>query len=212
MRNPSGDTIPGLLVENVSRELVLAVEDGLVVGARRAFVSSKDMAKGHRPSVVGQLRHFHMNEAFHQSLEGAGIVCSPIKGNALVTGSSGMFKLARFNIKEGLWVNARRSQTRKHMALANRAIEPLVQPGFFDEYRRPDSAVAFFVGIFSGAPSESPSSIDIAVPNRDMSGWLFREPLQAFLERYEAVAKQEDLAKPKLKSHVRSRRKDGTAG
>ena len=43
-----------------------------------------------------------------------------------------------------------------------------------------------------------------------MTGWLFREPLSAFLERYEAVAKQEDLAKPKLKPHVRGRRKGGT--
>ena len=209
MPSPSSDTIPGLLVENVTRELVLAVEDGLIVGARRAFVSSKDMAQGHRPSVVGQLRHFHMNETFHQSLESVGVISSPIKGNALVTGTSGMFKLARFNIKEGLWVNARRSQTRKHMSMANRAIEPLVQPGFFDDYRRPDEAVAFFVGIFSGAPAESPSSIDIAVPNRDMTGWLFREPLSAFLERYEAVVKQQDLAQPKLKAHVRRRRKDG---
>jgi hypothetical protein len=42
-----------------------------------------------------------------------------------------------------------------------------------------------------------------------MTGWLFREPLSAFLERYEAVVKQQDLAQPKLKAHVRRRRKDG---
>lgn len=207
----NGDTIPGLLVDNISRDLALAIEDGLIVGSRRAFASSQGMAKGHLPSVVGQMRHFHMNETFHQALQGADVNATAIRGNALVTGMSGMFKLARFNVKEGMWVNARRSQTRRHMALANKTIEPLVQLGFFDDYQRPDAAVAFFVGIFSGSLTEAPVSVDIAVPNRDMTGWLFRESITDFLERYEAAPAQEDLAKPKLKPNAQRRAKDGTA-
>jgi hypothetical protein len=79
-----------------------------------------------------------------------------------------------------------------------------VQHPLFDQYTRPSSAVAFFVSCFSGSPrvnADGPVSISIAVPDRDMRGWLFRESLTTFLERYEpTVGDQVDLAKPKLKT------------
>jgi hypothetical protein len=43
-------------------------------------------------------------------------------------------------------------------------------------------------------------SVQIAVPDREMRGWLFREPVSAFVQRYEQKpGAQDDLAKPKLK-------------
>lgn len=111
--------------------------------------------------------------------------------------------LARFNIQEGFWINGRRSQTRRQMSLANEAIEPLVQPSLFAPQLAPPDAVAFFVGCFSGSLSVSPHrpvSIQIAVPDRSMKGWLFKEPLHEFVQRYDApVPAQEDLARPSLK-------------
>jgi hypothetical protein len=89
------------------------------------------------------------------------------------------------------------------MSYANKAIEPLVQPELFDEYTSPSDAVAFFVACFSGSlhiQPDSPVSIQIAVPDREMRGWLFKEALNAFLQRYEQKpVLQDDLAKPKLK-------------
>lgn len=197
-------SIPALLVRNVSRELVMGVEDALKSGAERAYGAASGMDEGHLPHVVGQLRHFKMNEAFHQALAVGQAQPSPIRGNGLITGRAGIFTLGRFNIPAGFWVNGRRSHIRQQMALANKALEPLVQTALFEQYAEPSSAVAFFVACFSGSlklQPEGPVAIHIAVPDHDMRGWLFRECLSTFLQRYEPATSttQPDLVTPKLK-------------
>lgn len=208
------DTIPGLLRLSLSRELVMGIEEALSVGAQRAHAASKGMDEGHLPHVVGQLRHFHMNEAFHRALEMGEASPTAIRGNGIVSGRAGVFTLARFNIPDGFWINGRRSHTRRQMSFANKAIEPLVQPELFDQYTAPADAVAFFVACFSGSlhiQPDSPMSIQIAVPDREMRGWLFKEPLNAFLQRYEQEpAAQDDLAKPKLKK-IKKQGNEGNA-
>lgn len=215
MPQPTLETIHALLVKNVPREVVMGVEDALAVGAQRAYVAARGMDEGHLPHVVGQLRHFHMNEAFQRALAANGAEPSPIRGNGIVTGRTGVFTLARFNIPEGFWINGRRSRTRKQMSLANMAIEPLVQPELFSGYQPPSDAVAFFVACFSGSLNiqpESPVSIQIAVPDRYMRGWLFKEPLDEFVKRYDQMpVGQHDLAVPKLKKNIgKQQDKDGT--
>lgn len=203
MPQPQKDSIPDLLLRNIPRELIMAVDEALEVGARRAYAASQGMDKGHLPHVMGQLRHFHMNESFHRALAMGGTSPTAIRGNSIVSGCSGLFKLARFNIPEGFWINGRRSHTRRQMAYANRAIEPLVQPDLFDRFVEPSEAVAFFVACFSGSlltQPEAPLSVQIAVPDREMRGWLFRESVSAFVQRYEQKpVSQDDLAIPKLK-------------
>jgi len=203
MTKPEPNPIAALLMQNVTRELVLGVEEALMAGSQRAFGAARGMDEGHLPHVVGQLRHFHMNEALYRTFAASDAAPSPIRGNGLVTGRAGVFTLARFNIKLGLWVNGRRSQTRRQMALANSAIEPLVQPGLFDRALPPSEGVAFFVSCFSGDLNvlpDVPVSIYIAVPDHTMTGWLFREPLSLFVQRYqEEPAAQDDLANPTLK-------------
>lgn len=197
------DSISELLVQHIPRGLVMGIDEALIAGAQRAHAASKGMAEGHLPHVVGQLRHFHMNEAFHRALEMAEASPTAIRGNGIVSGQAGIFTLARFNIPEGFWINGRRSHARRQMSFANKAIEPLVQPELFNQYSTPSSAVVFFVACFSGSlhiQPDSPVSIQIAVPDREMRGWLFKEPLDAFLQRYEQMpVSQDDLAKPKLK-------------
>ena len=70
MTQPIQETIYDLLVRNIPRELVMALEEAKLVGAQRAYVAARGMDDGHLPSVVGQLRHFHMNELFHRALQG----------------------------------------------------------------------------------------------------------------------------------------------
>lgn len=216
MSKPIHETIHDLIVNNVSRELVLSVEDALAAGAQRAYAAARGMNEGHLPHVVGQLRHFYMNEAFQRALAANAAQPSPIRGNGIVTGRAGVFTLARFNIPVGFWINGRRSQTRRLMSLANAAIEPLIQPELFAAYQAASDAVAFFVGCFSGnlnVQPETPMSIQIAVPDRHMREWLFRESLEDFLKRYDkASQRQDDLAMPKLKKNIRKQQdKDGTA-
>jgi hypothetical protein len=209
-------TIPALLVKNISRELILSVEEALDIGAERAFSAAVGMDDGHLPHVVGTLRHFHMNETFHTALVVNNSSPSPIKGNGVVTGRTGIFTVARFNIPEGFWINGRRSKTRRQMSYANKAIEPLVQPELFNNYETPTEATVFFVSCFSRSLHIHPTrpvSIDIAVPDREMRGWLFRESVSEFLKRYDqAPVKQSDLAVPKLKNNIKKQKdKDGTA-
>ncbi len=215
MAQPTEETIQDLLLRNIPREIVMGIEDALTVGAQRAYTAAHGMDNGHLPSVVGQLRHFHMNESFQRALAAGDASPSPLRGNQIVTGRTGVFTLARFNIKEGLWINGRRSETRRQMSKANAAIEPLVQPELFADYVPPSEAVAFFVACFAGSlrsQPESPVSIQIAVPDRKMQGWLFREPLDAFIKRYDQkpVEGQDDLAIPKLKKNIGKQDKDGT--
>lgn len=193
----------------------MGIEDALTVGAQRAYFAANGMDDGHLPSAVGQLRHFHMNESFQRALVVNNASPSPIRGNAIVTGRTGIFTLARFNIKEGIWINGRRSHTRRQMSMANMAIEPLVQPELFSDYEPPSQAVAFFVACFAASlhiQPESPVSIQIAVPNRNMNGWLFRESITSFAKRYDQKpeSQQGDLAKPKLKKNIGKQNKNGT--
>ncbi len=102
----------------------------------------------------------------------------------------------------------------RQLSFANKAIEPLVQPELFDTYVPPTEAVAFFVACFASSKSvrsESPSSIQIAVPNRNMTGWLFKESVALFLQRYEKnFGSQHDLAKPILKRNIGKKDQNGT--
>jgi len=217
MAQPTRETIHDLLLRNIPRELVMGLEEAKLVGAQRAYGAARGMDDGHLPSVVGQLRHFHMNEAFHRALAVGGASPSPLRGNQIVTGRAGIFTLARFNTKYGVWNSGRRSETRKQMALANAAIEPLVHPGLFADYVPPSGAVVFLVACFTGSlhmQPEAPISIQIAVPDRNMNGWLFRESIDAFIKRYDqkSTTAQDDLAKPKLKKNIgKQQDKDGTA-
>lgn len=199
------ETVPDLLVRNIPRDLVMGVEDALLVGAGRGFRASRDMHDGHRPHALGQMRHFHMNETFFDALVVAGGAPTPIKGNNLVVGRAGIFSLGRFNVSGSVWNGAARSKTRKQMALANKAVEPLVQHGLFEAAQPITAATAFFVASFSGSIAtdpETPLGIDIAVPDSRLKNWLFRESLQKFLARYDAVSAQVDVAFPTLKVGV----------
>lgn len=215
MTEPTAETIPALLVRNISREIILGVQEALVVGAQRAYTAARGMDDGHLPHIVGQLRHFHMNESFHRALAASDATPAPIRGNGIVTGRAGVFTLARFNMPEGFWINGRRSRCRREMSMANQAIEPLVQPELFADYEPPSEAVAFFVSCFSRplqVHPESPVSIHIAVPDRLMKGWLFRESVDAFIDRYDQKPLlQHDLVLPKLKKNIGNRQgKNGT--
>lgn len=195
-------TIAGLLVANIPREMPLAMEELLEAGARRAHAAAKGMADGHLAHVIGQMRHFHMNEGFAAALEGLGAQPTPIRGNRLVVGTAGIFRVGRFNITQGPWYNARRSVQRKMLAEANLHLEPLVLGDLYEQPKPITQGSAFFVCVFSSSVTrgEVPMSIEIAVPDSSMKGWLFRESLGRFLLRYNQATVQADKAKPTLKA------------
>lgn len=195
------------LVSNLPRDLLLRIEENLMAGAGSAYFAARGMNEGHLANVVGQMRHFHMNEQFADALSAGDACPSPLKGNGLVVGRVGPLRLGRFNSRIGPWNNARRSTQRRLLAAANLSIEPLVNFGLFDEDENVvvSEATVFFVGVFSGSLAYSPDrplTIDIAVPDSQLTGWLFKEPVAQFVNRYNATHTQIDNAKPLLKSAV----------
>lgn len=206
MSQPSRKAIAELIMQNIPRDLLLGIEEGLNVGAARAFSASRSMHTGHVKHAVGQMRAFHMNETFNDALLAGGANPTPIKGNSLVVGRAGMLTLSRFNVSARSWNNGRRSAMRRQLAQANQAIEQLVQPGLFAPTPITQATV-FFVASFSGSMSyepEAPQTIYIAVPDKDMKSWIFQEPLERFCSRYFEVENpvQPDMAQPKLKPGV----------
>lgn len=206
--------IEDLLVSNLPRELVLGVEEAMFVGAQRGYASTRTMAPGHRSSALGQQRHFHMNETFHQTLVANEVQPTQLSGNRLVTGRSGMLMLGRFNMTGADWMKGSRSVTRKQLSKVNEALTSCLRPDFFTEPVIPTDITVFFVSRFSRALDDSaatPESLYIAVPDKNLKSWLFREPLVAFLKRYDQQPVQHDLAQPKLKKDIARRLdKNGT--
>lgn len=198
-RKPS---IADMLIANVPRDLVMGIEDACDAGALRAHLATKDMNGKHRKNALGQMRHFHMNEMFSEALQVADAEHIPLKGNGVVVGQAGMFKFSRVNMSSKIWNNCKRSAIRRQLAEANQNMAQLVQPSLFAPAEI-ISGTFFFVACFSGSlhiQPEKPLEIHIAVPDAQLEGWLFREPLKKFLSRYdEAPQLQVDLAVPKLK-------------
>ena len=201
MKNLPQDSIPSLLTKNIPRDLVLAVEDALFAGAKKAYNSVQDVERGHRNSALGQMRHFQMNQAFHLALKLGGASPTLLRANEIVKGQTGIFTLGRFNIRNGFWENGRRSKTRRKLSELNKIISRVVMPDMFSDYEIPAEAIVFFVACFPAGNCDAPGSIELAVPDQDMHGWLFREPLNVFLKRYDEMptSNQQDLALPKLK-------------
>lgn len=198
---PNPEAIAAMLITNVPRDLVMGVEDAFTAGALQAFGLTKDVRK-QRKTALGYMRHIQMNERFSDLLEASSAELISSQGNRVIVGVAGMFKFARLNMNTTNWNRPSRSITRRELAEANEAMSQLVQPSLF-EPQDVTSGTFFFVARFSGSlhhHPEKPLQVYIAVPNPKMDGWLFREPLSHFLDRYEAVPKQADNAKVKLKA------------
>lgn len=212
MTAKSSKAIHKLLIKNLPRDLILAVEEALVGAAKVAFESTARSHPGHRASELGNTRYFRANEAFFEVLAAHGASPSPLHGNGLVVGHAGDFKLARFNVRVGPWYNARRSRRRMALVQGNEYIAGLVQGRLFEgEEQQAQNGVVFFVMEFGEAASERPLDILIAVPAPGMKTWLYCESINKFLQGYNEPSQQDDLAKPVLKASVK-KRKDNEGG
>jgi hypothetical protein len=199
---PNPDSIAALLIANVPRDLVMGVEDAFAAGALQAFGLTKEVSKKQRKTALGYMRHIQMNERFSDLLEASNAELISSQGNRVIVGVAGMFKFARLNMSTTNWNSPTRSTTRRELAEANEAMSQLVQPSLFGS-QDVTSGAFFFVARFSGSlhqHPEKPLQVYIAVPNPKMDGWLFREPLSQFLDRYDAAPKQADNATVKLKA------------
>lgn len=195
------DAIAALLLAEVPRDLVMGVEDAFAAGALQAHTMTKNVRK-QRKVALGYMRHIEMNERFSDLLEAAGAEFMPAQGNGVIVGRAGMFKFTRLNMNTTNWNHASRSTIRRELAEANQAMSELAQLSLFGS-QKIEGGTFFFVARFSGSLNhqpEKPLQIYIAVPTPKMDGWIFREPLAQFLERYDTAQKQVDNATVTLKT------------
>ncbi|TQI77959.1 hypothetical protein FHU10_2061 [Serratia fonticola] len=197
--------IADLLLENLPRQLVLGLREALFVGAERAFKAAVSKNRGHRATALGFERYLQMNETTHEVFEANGCEPAKLRGNTIVEGKSGIFKIARENYSDTRWKRLFQSKRKQTLIEDNAAIESIVQPDLFAEPGIVTRASVFFVSQFSGSldvQPDAPLSIELVVPSSDRKLWLFHEPIDVFLTRYDKVQAQKDTAFSKFKAGV----------
>jgi hypothetical protein len=99
----------------------MACEDACFNGDEKGRMKATTFAKGHRPSAVGQNRHFFTNEAFYEALLVHDAQPTPLRGTQVVVGQLGIFKIARVNVPGHKWSSGfKRSATRKQLSANGR--------------------------------------------------------------------------------------------
>jgi hypothetical protein len=194
-----------LITSHVPRDLCMACEDAYYNGDGKGRLQASAFAKGHRPSAAGQVKHFYINEAFHEALQVHGAEPTPLRGTRLVIGRVGIFNIVRLNVPGHKWVNLRRSATRTALAELNDIIErKYVQSDFFSEAGEPTGGTIFILGVMDGTDTNGVAQLTqvmLALPAPDMKSWLYISTISDFLKLYDVADPivQLDNALPKLK-------------
>lgn len=203
--------VADLIVRHVPKQLIMALSDAIYAASKRSFDSAKMKNQGHRATALGLERYLNLNETIHEVFEANG--CNPGKlcGNRIVEGRSGIFTIARESYNDNQWKKLFRSKRKQTLISENVFVEKVVQPDLFSDGSDVPKATLFVVCRFSGSlqtQPEAPMSIELVVPSSNGKNWVFHEPLELFLTRYDVVPSQEDNAFPGLKKGII--KKDGT--
>jgi hypothetical protein len=194
-----------LIIHHIPRDVFMACEDAYQNGDLKGRAQSSTFAKGHRPSAAGHVKHFYLNEAFHEVLQAHGAEPTPLRGTRLVVGRLGIFNVARLNVPRHKWVNLRRSVSRKTLAELNHSIErKYVQGDLFNKSGEPTGGTIFILGVMGGIDANGIAQLTqvmLALPAPDMKSWLYMSTITDFLSLYDQAdtVVQLDNALPTLK-------------
>lgn len=203
--------VADLIVQNVQKQLLMALSDAIYAASKRSYDSAQKKNQGHRATALGYERYLNLNETIHEVFEANG--CNPerLQGNRIVEGRSGIFTIVRENYSDNRWKRLFSSKRKQALIADNIFVEKIVQPDLFSDGSDVPKATLFIVCRFSGSlqtQPEAPVSIELVVPSPDGKRWVFHEPLELFLTRYDIAPPQEDNAFSNLKKGVIT--KDGT--
>jgi hypothetical protein len=194
-----------LIIKHVPRDLFMACEDAYYSGDEKGRAQASSFMKGHRPSAAGQVKHFCINETFHEALDAQGADPTPLKGTKLVVGRSGIFNVARLNVPGHKWVDLGRSAMRKQLAELNTNISrKYVQRDLFANAVEPTGGTLLILGVMDAVDESGIaqlSQVMLALPAPDMKSWLYRKSVSEFVGLYDQVnsVDQHDNAQPILK-------------
>ncbi|WP_097758435.1 hypothetical protein [Escherichia coli] len=203
--------VADLIVQNVSKQLFMALSDAIYAASKRSYDYAQKKKLDHRSTALGYDRHLNLNETIYEVFEANGCNPGKLRGNRIVEGHSGIFTIVRESYTDNQWKRLFRSKRKQELISENVFVEKMVQPDLFSDGSDVPKATLFVVCRFSGSlqiQPEAPMSIELVVPSSDGKRWVFHEPLELFLTRYDVVPSQEDNAFPGLKRGII--RKDGT--
>lgn len=203
--------VADLIVQHVPKQLIMALSDAIYAASKRSFDSAKMKSQGHRATALGLERYLNLNETIHEVFEANGCNPGQLCGNRIVEGHSGIFTIAHESYNDNQWKKLFRSKRKQTLIAENVFVEKVVQPDLFSDGSDVPKATLFVICRFSGSlqtQPEAPISIELVVPSSDGKSWVFHEPLELFLTRYDVVPSQEDNAFPGLKKGII--KKDGT--
>lgn len=194
--------VADLVVQHVPKQLFMALSDAIYAASKRSFDYAQKKKVDHRSTALGYDRHLNLNETIHEVFEANGCNPDKLRGNRIVEGRSGIFTIVRESYNDNQWKRLFRSKRKQTLIAENVFVEKVVQPDLFSDGSDVPKATLFIVCRFSGSldsQPEAPMSIELVVPSSDGKNWVFHEPLELFLTRYDVVPPQEDNAFPELR-------------
>ncbi|MDY4315668.1 hypothetical protein SOW02_12080 [Pectobacterium actinidiae] len=197
--------VADLIIQHVQKQLLMALSDAVYAASKRSYDYAQKKNLDHRATALGYDRHLNLNETIHEVF--AANSCNPdkLRGNRIVEGRSGIFTIVRESYSDNQWKRLFRSKRKQELIAENLFVEKIVQPDLFSDGSDVPKATLFIVCRFSGSlqtQPEAPMSIELVVPSTDGKRWVFHEPLELFLTRYDVAPPQEDNAFPGLKKGV----------
>lgn len=206
------EKIGDLLSSSITRDFLLNLEQMIPSALERVRKFGDGFLAGHRPSVLGQVRHFALNEALVHCLDECGLPHPPLRGNAIMVGKVGLVSLARVHMGQSQWDNSRRSKTKVKLCKPNYLAKRLVNPDMFEDEPLIEDIpeiTAFIVTEGDGANGIAPIYIVVPDETMDLRNPVFKEDLPVFMRRYQRSQDVVDKAFSKLKAGVKKLDKQG---
>lgn len=181
--------------------------DGAFFEANRRAGEANRYDSPERREVLGRERHWCSERALRRAGEAAAIAVAtrdtnPIGGRYALLVSSG-FVIGRAKV-DRYRGNVKPVKYRKQLAMMNAAVSQLQDDLFLKRLQvRDDRLFGLFLSGAHPKQPESPAFLNFAVPNYELSGWLFNEPVEnviaAYAEVERPVERIPDLVKVVLK-------------
>jgi hypothetical protein len=202
------DKITALLVSNIPRDFCIALQRHIPLAFEKAQKAGMMAKTAHRATLLGQARHSFLNEAVHDAFDECGISHPVLRGNAIMLGGLPDMSIGRLHMNQSKWNNARRSKQKRALCAPNREARLLVQADMFASQVVLSELMAFVVTEPELSSGAIPIHVVVTDETMDMRNPLFKEEIHLFLQRYQGVEPEIDIAHPVLRKRDQASKTD----
>jgi hypothetical protein len=193
------DKIAALLISNIPRDFCLALQRHIPVAFEKAQKAGMMARTGHRATLLGQARHSFLNEAVEDAFDECGIRHPVLRGNAIMLGALPHVSVGRLHMNRTKWINAGRSKQKRSLCAPNREARLLVQADMFASQVNLSELMAFVVTEPEVSSGAIPIYVVVTDETMDLRNTLFKEEIHLFLQRYQSMEPEIDIAHPVLR-------------